>query len=261
MPLAIELAAASAAALGIAQVSTGLRDRFALLTRGRRTALPRHRTLRATLDWSHELLPETERRLLRRLAVFPGGFTIDAAAAVMKDTGFDASAVLDGIANLVAKSWVALDKLGGNARWTLLETIRAYALEKLAENAEADIAAEHHASYFRDLFTPQARGARSSLSDEDLARRVREIDNVRAVLDWSFSSAGDTAIGIDLTAAYVPVWRHLSLMSECRERCERALLGLEPHVTANMRLRMELQIASRLRSSSPWAPQNRQKFS
>jgi predicted ATPase/DNA-binding winged helix-turn-helix (wHTH) protein/Tfp pilus assembly protein PilF len=243
IPLAIEFAAARAAVLSVQGVAAGLRDRFALLTAGRRTALPRHRTLRATLDWSHELLPETERRLLRRLAVFPGGFTIDAAAAVMTDTDFDASAVLDGIGNLVAKSWVALDKSGASARWTLLETIRAYALEKLAEHAEADVAAEHHALYFRDLFTPQARDARSSLSDEDLARHVREIDNVRAVLDWSFSSAGDTAIGVDLTAAYAPVWRHLSLMSECRERCERALLSLEPHGTANMRLRMELQIA------------------
>jgi predicted ATPase/DNA-binding winged helix-turn-helix (wHTH) protein len=243
IPLAIEFAAARAAVLSVEGVAAGLHDRFALLTAGRRTALPRHRTLRATLDWSHELLPQTERRLLRRLAVFPAGFTIDAAAAVMKDTGFDASAVLDGIANLVAKSWVALDKSGGNARWTLLETIRAYALEKLAEHAEAEIAAKHHASYFRDLFAPQARGARSSLSDEDLARRVREIDNVRAALDWSFSPAGDQAIGIDLTVAYSPVWRHLSLMIECREGCERALLGLEPHVTAKMRLRMELQIA------------------
>jgi predicted ATPase/DNA-binding winged helix-turn-helix (wHTH) protein len=243
IPLAIEFAAARAAVLTVQLVAAGLRDRFALLTAGRRTALPRHRTLRATLDWSHELLPDTERRLLRRLAVFPAGFTIDAATAVMTDTGFDASAVLDGIANLIAKSWVALDKSGGNARWALLETIRAYALEKLVEHAETDIAARHHALYFRDLFTPQARGARSSLSDEDLARHVQEIDNVRAALDWSFSSAGDRAIGVDLTAAYAPVWRHLSLMIECRERCERALLSLEPHVTANMRLRMELQIA------------------
>src|SRR5882757_7173414 len=243
IPLAIEFAAARAAVLSVQLVAAGLRDRFALLTAGRRTALPRHRTLRATLDWSHELLPETERRLLRRLAVFPGGFTIDAAAAVMTDTGFDASAVLDGIANLVAKSWVALDKSGAAARWTLLETIRAYALEKLVEHAEADVAAQHQALYFRDLFTPQARGATSSLSDEDLARHVREIDNVRAALDWSFSSAGDQAIGIDLTAAYAPVWPHLSLMIECRERCERALLSLEPHVTANMSLRMQLQIA------------------
>lgn len=242
IPLAIEFAAARAAVLSVQGVAAGLRDRFALLTAGRRTALPRQRTLRATLDWSHELLPETERRLLRRLAVFPGGFTIDAATAVMTDTGLDAPAVLDGIANLVAKSWVALDKSGAAARWTLLETIRAYALEKLAEHAEAAIAAGHHALYFRDLFTPQALRPRSSLSDEDLARCVREIDNVRAALDWSFASAGDAAIGIDLTTAYAPVWRHLSLMRECRERCERALLGLEPGVAANMLLRMELQM-------------------
>jgi predicted ATPase/DNA-binding winged helix-turn-helix (wHTH) protein len=243
IPLAIELAAASAAALGIAQVSAGLRDRFALLTRGRRTALPRQKTLRATLDWSYELLPETERRLLRRLAVFPGGFTVDSAAAVMADAGLDAPMVTDCIANLVTKSLIALDPTPGVTRWYLLETIRAYALEKLVEHAEADVAAQHHALYFRDLFTPQARGAGSSLSDEDLARHVREIDNVRAALDWSFSPAGDQAIGIDLTAAYAPVWRHLSLMIECRERCERALLSLEPHATANMRLRMQLQMA------------------
>jgi predicted ATPase/DNA-binding winged helix-turn-helix (wHTH) protein len=242
IPLAIELAAASAAALGIEQVSAGLRDRFALLTRGRRTALPRQRTLRATLDWSHELLPETEQRLLRRLAVFAGGFTVDSAAAVVADAGLDAAMVTNCIANLVTKSLIALDPTPGVTRWTLLETIRAYALEKLVEHAEADIAAEHHALYFRDLFTPQARGVRSSLSDENLARHVREIDNVRAALDWSFSPAGDPAIGVDLTAAYAPVWRHLSQMSECSERCERALLGLEPHVTANMSLRMELQI-------------------
>jgi predicted ATPase len=213
------------------------------LTGGRRTALPRQRTLRATLDWSHELLPETERRLLRRLAVFPGGFTIDTAAAVMKDTGLDAAAVTDGIANLVTKSLIALDPTPGTARWTLLETIRAYALEKLAEHAEADIAAEHHALYFRDLFTPQARGVRLSLSDEDFVRWIREIDNVRAALDWSFSPAGDQAIGVDLTVAYAPIWTHLLLMNECRERCERALLSLESHAAANTWPRMQLQIA------------------
>ena len=242
IPLAIEFAAASAAALGIAQVSAGLRDRFALLTRGRRTALPRQRTLRATLDWSHELLPETERRLLRRLAVFAGGFTVDSAAAVMADAGLDVAMVTDWIANLVTKSLIALDPTPGVTRWTLLETIRAYAIEKLAESGESDDAQRRHAAFFRDLFALQARGARSSLSDDNLARHVREIDNVRAALDWSFSSAGDQAIGVDLTAAYAPVWRHLSQMSECSERCERALLSLEPHVTANMSLRMELQI-------------------
>ena len=243
IPLAIEFAAARAAVLSVQGVAAGLRDRFALLTAGRRTALPRQRTLRATLDWSHELLPETERWLLRRLAVFPAGFTIDAAAAVMKDTGFDPSAVLDGIANLVAKSWVALDASDAAARWTLLETIRAYALEKLAESGESDDAQRRHAAFFCDLFPPAASGSGSGSPTDDLERHVREINNVRAALDWCFSPAGDQAIGVDLTAAYAPVWRHLSLMIECRERCERALLSLEPDVTANMSLRMQLQMA------------------
>jgi predicted ATPase/DNA-binding winged helix-turn-helix (wHTH) protein/Tfp pilus assembly protein PilF len=243
IPLAIEFAAASAATLGIEHVAVGLRDRFALLTHGRRTALARQRTLRATLDWSHELLPEAERRLLRRLAVFPAGFTLDAAVAVMTDTGLDAAAVTDGIANLVMKSLVAQDKTSDAPRWYLLETIRAYALEKLVEHGESDTAAGRHAVYFRDFVTPLASGARSSLSEEDLARCVVEIDNVRAALDWSFSSIGDPAIGVDLTVAYAPVWQHLLLVKECRERCERALLSLEPHVTANTRPRMQLQLA------------------
>jgi tetratricopeptide (TPR) repeat protein len=160
----------------------------------------------------------------------------------MTDTGFDASAVLDGIANLIAKSWVAPDKSGAAARWTLLETIRAYAIEKLAESGESDDAQRPQAAFFRDLFAPAASGSSSGSSTDDLTRHVREIDNVRAALDWSFSPAGDRAIGVDLTAAYAPVWQHLSLMIECRERCERALLGSEPHVPANMRLRMHMQI-------------------
>jgi predicted ATPase/DNA-binding winged helix-turn-helix (wHTH) protein len=243
IPLAIEFAAARTAVLGVQQVAAGLRDRFALLTAGRRTALPRHRTLRATLDWSHELLPDAERRLLRRLAVFPGGFTIDAATAVMTDTGFDASAVLDGIANLIAKSWVALDKSSAASRWTLLETIRAYALERLVEHAEADVAARHHAVYFRDLFAPPALSSDSGSSTDDLARHVREIDNVRAALDWSFSPTGDRALGIDLTVAYAWVWLDLALMAECRDRCEQALRSFEPEAGTKTQPYMQLQIA------------------
>ncbi len=241
IPLALEFAAARAAWLGIRQVAMGLHDRFALLTAGRRTALPRHRTLRAALDWSHELLPEAERRLLRRLAIFPAGFTADAAAAVMKDTGLDAAAVTDGIANLVAKSLVTLDKADPGSRWYLLETIRAYALDKLVEHGEVETAARHHAEYFRDLFA-QA-GTRSRLLNDDLPRRRREIDNVRAALDWSFSSTGEDALGIDLTVAYTPVWLHLSLIGECRARCERALLACEPDRTSSIGQQMELQIA------------------
>ena len=242
IPLAIEFAAASAATLGIEQVAMGLSDRFAMLTHGRRTALARHRTLRATLDWSHDLLPEAERRLFRCLAIFPAGFTVEAAAAVMTDSGRDAAAVTDGIASLVMKSLVAQDKTTDAPRWYLLETIRAYALEKLAEHHEADAAAGRHARHFRDVLVPVS-GVIPRSSDEALMRGVQEIDNVRAALDWCFSPTGEPAIGVALTVAYVPVWRYLMLMSECRERCERALRALEPCVTENMRPRMQLQIA------------------
>jgi non-specific serine/threonine protein kinase len=149
IPLAIEFAAARAATLGLRQVVSRLDDRFSLLTSGRRTALPRHQTLRATLDWSYELLPEQERRLLRRLAFFPAGFTLEAATAVMSDA---APAVVEGIANLVEKSLVMLDGSATIPRWRLLETTRAYALEKLAESGEAEQAARCHAEFFPDLF-------------------------------------------------------------------------------------------------------------
>jgi predicted ATPase/DNA-binding winged helix-turn-helix (wHTH) protein len=242
IPLAIEFAAARAAVLGIQQVASGLRDRFALLTGGRRTALPRHRTLRATLDWSYALLSEAEQVLLRHLAVFPTCFTLDAAVAVTKDTELDASVVMDNIANLVSKSLVTLDKSDAVTRWSLLETIRAYAREKLAEHAETASTARYHAGYFRDRFALPALGARPRLSNDDLTRRVREIDNIRTALDWCFSADGDVTIGVHLTAAYASVWLHLSLIGECRDRCERAL-SYDSQPEWDVRLQMELQIA------------------
>ena len=242
IPLAIEFAAARAATLGIQPVAARLDDRFALLTGGRRTALPRHRTLRATLDWSFELLPSAERLLLRRLAVFAGGFPLAAAVAVMGHTDAAMPSVLHGLASLVNKSLVVFDASAPTDRWRLLETIRAYALEKLIESGEADDARRRHAAYFRDLFTPEG-GVETRLSGEDLALRLQEIDNVRAALDWSFSPSGDAEIGRDLTAAYGPVWLHLSLVAECRERCERALLDLKSDESSNPRRQMRLHTA------------------
>jgi predicted ATPase/DNA-binding winged helix-turn-helix (wHTH) protein len=242
IPLAIEFAAASAATLGIASVAVGLRDRFALLTRGHRTALARQRTLRATLDWSHELLPEAEQQLFRRLAVFHGGFTLDAAAAVVADTGLDAAAVMYGVANLVAKSLVVVGGIEGATRWHLLETIKAYAAEKLVKHDELETVARHQAWYFRNLFTHRESDSNVRLLDDDWTRRVREIDNVRAALDWSFSPRGDSAVGIDLTVAYTPVWLNLSLTGEYRDRCERALRELEGSPAPDVRVRMWLQI-------------------
>ena len=223
IPLAIEFAAARAAMLGPELVLSRLDERFGLLIGGRRTALPRHQTLRATLDWSYELLPEPERCLLRRLAVFAAGFTFEAANAVMSGNGHGASALLDQIANLVAKSLVSVDGSAPTRRWWLLETIRAYALEKLAESGETEQAARRCAEYFRDLVRPAMHGSRVQPTADDMARYEREIGNVRASLDWCFSAVGDTAIGVVLTAAYAPVWLGLSFVVECRERLKHAL--------------------------------------
>jgi predicted ATPase/DNA-binding winged helix-turn-helix (wHTH) protein len=242
IPLAIEFAAAHASTFGIQPLVARLHDRFALLTGGRRTAMPQHRTLRAVLDWSYELLSEGEQHLLRHLAMFSGGFTVDSAAAVVNDGVLDQSSVMEGISNLVAKSLVALDR-DVSSRWYLLETIQTYGLEELTRHGETDCAARRHAGYFRDLFMPPSSSLNMRLSDTDLISRIREIDNVRAALDWSFSPVGDMDIGRDLTAAYVLVWLHRELSNECRERCEHALLDLQPDGRQNMWRRMLLQIA------------------
>jgi predicted ATPase/DNA-binding winged helix-turn-helix (wHTH) protein len=243
IPLAIEFAAARAAILGPELVLSRLDERFALLTGGRRTALPRHQTLRATLDWSYELLPESERCLLRRLGIFAAGFTLEAANAVMSGQGCTPAVILELIANLVAKSLVALDGAAPVGRWRLLETIREYALEVLAENGETEQAARSCAEFYRDLVLPAMHGSQVQPSAKDMARYGREIDNVRAALDWSFSSVGDAATGVVLTAAYAPVWLDLSLVGECRERIERALDGLTRESNVNAPLAVQLHVA------------------
>ncbi len=239
IPLAIEFAATRAAALGLEQVASRLDDRLTLLTGGRRTALPRHRTLRAMLDWSYELLPEAEQGLFRRLAVFPGGFTLEAAAAVAGDS--TAPAVAESMANLVAKSLVMRDGSVPAGRWRLLETIRAYGLGRLAESGDAEQITRRCAAFFRDLFVRAAPGSSREAATADLAQYAREIDNVRAAIDWCFSPSGDSGIGVALTAAYAPVWLNLSLTAELRDRAEYALERADANLSA--RTQMELQIA------------------
>ena len=242
VPLALELAAARVDTIGVAQLAALLDDRFAVLTSGRRTALPRQQTLRATIDWSYNLLSETEQLLLRHLAVFPAGFTVDAAAAVIKHTIPEPLAVEEGIANLIAKSLIAL-RSETDSRWYLLETIRSYALEKLIERGEHSAAAQGHAEYFRDFLTSTVADFRLQVTAKDLIRCGREIDNVRAALDWCFSPSGEVSIGIDLTVAYAPVWLNLSLVVECRERCEHALRRLDANQRSNARLQMRVKVA------------------
>ena len=238
LPLAIELAAARVDAFGVKGLAARLDDRFAVLTKGRRTALPRHQTLRAAVDWSYDVLPEIEQVVFRRLAVFRGGFTMEGAAAVAVDERIEAADVIEAIANLAEKSLVTTDISGDITYHRLLDTTRSYALDKLEGSGEAEQAARRHAEYLRDLIAPAVPGSQLQPAAGDMARYTREIDNVRAALDWAFSSVGDVSIGVILTAAYVPV-----LIAECTERTERALDSLKPDLNLSARLRMQLRIA------------------
>ncbi len=242
VPLAIEFASACAATIGLQEIAARLDDRFGLLTAGRRTAPPRQQTLAATLEWSYQLLPMWERRLLRHLAVFRGGFTIDAAIAVASGSGADSLDVLRGIRNLVAKSLVATEG-SPVSRWRLLETTREYADRELEAQGETDEALRRHAQYFRDLTVRAASESSRSGFLSIVVQHSREIDNVRAALEWSFSPVGDTAIGIALAARYAPVWLYLSLLPETKEQVERALASLGPDPEALQLIRMKLQFA------------------
>jgi predicted ATPase len=257
IPLAIEFAAARAATLGVFEVAGRLNDRFALLTKGRRTALPRHQTLQAALDWSYELLAEPERRLLRRLAVFAGGFTLEAATAVVSEDEYGASSVVEGISNLAAKSLLALDRSARTGRWRLLETTRAYALEKLGESGERERAARRHAEFFGDYFASIEESSKIEAAAEDIVRYREEIDNVRAALDWSFSLGGDPAVGVGLTTAYAWVWLQLSLYFECGERAGQALDRLETGSDLDVSRRLQLLLALAMSLTSTMGPVER----
>lgn len=238
IPLAIEFAAARAATLDLRSVLAGLAARFDLLTRGRRTALPQHQTLRAALDWSYNLLTPGEKELFRALGVFRSGFSLEAAVAVAGGAR-NPSAVMDCIANLVEKSLLGFDGPAGSNRWRFLETTRAYAFEELTESEQAGPTVRRHAEFFRELIVPTSG---IQLTSEQVARFGREIDNVRAALDWAFSPEGDAATGIVLSAAYVPIWLNLMLMVECTDRVERALEMLKPELNISVSLRAQLHV-------------------
>jgi predicted ATPase/DNA-binding winged helix-turn-helix (wHTH) protein len=236
IPLAIEFAAAGAAVLGLSEVHSRLDDRFALLISGRRTALAKHRTLRATLDWSYELLSVPERRLVQRLAIFAAAFSLEAAIAVAGGGEAAITDISDGIANLVAKSLVTADAAGAAGRFRLLETTRAYAFEKLAEAGELPRVCRRHADYYRELLE-RIEGER-----EAKPASLVDLANVRAALEWCFGADGDSGIGVRLAAAAVPVFLAMSLLPECLRWSERALPALDD-ATSGGRAEMQLQAA------------------
>ena len=243
IPLAIELAAARVESFGVRGLATHLDDRFRVLTSGRRSGPPRHRTLRAALDWSYDVLSEPERAVLRRLGIFMGGFTLDAACAVVADPGLLRGDVIDAVAELVEKSLAVVETTETEPRLRLLETTRAYALERLAESGERKAVAHRHAEYYRNLFARAEGEAGARPADEWLADYAREIDNLRAALDWAFSPGGDGSIGVALTTAAVALWMRLSLPEECRGRAERALAALGAGASRDARREMKLHVA------------------
>ena len=188
IPLAIEFAATRVATLGLQYVASHLEDRFGLLTSGRRTALPKHQTLRAALDWSYELLPETEQWLLRRLAIFDAGFTLEAVTAVLSGAGYPESSVPDGIARLVEKSFLMLNRSPSSGQWVLPETIRAYALEKLVESGEAEATVRRHPTFARNL-RGSVGDSRSQPFIPDIAQRVVQPDASERYPKHRFASA------------------------------------------------------------------------
>jgi predicted ATPase/class 3 adenylate cyclase len=205
IPLAIELAAARVRMLAPEQIARALSDRFHLLTGGARTVMPRHQTLEASIEWSHELLSEGERMLLRRLSVFAGGWTLDAAEAVCSGEGIDRYDVLDLLTGLVDNSLVTTDEQGLETRYRLLETVRQYATARLADAGEVDDLRDRHLAYHLALAQaaePQVLGA--GRDDPVLHSLAAELPNLRAALERAAMTAPDA--GLRLADALTLFW-------------------------------------------------------
>lgn len=224
IPLALELAAARVSALGLNGVLTGLDNRFKLLTAGRRTALARHRTLQSTVDWSFNLLRGEEQDLFRRLAVFPSEFTTEGAHCVAAPNQ-ESWQVVDALGELAAKSLLSVDVQSPVARYRMLETIRFYALEKLAASNEVNAVVERHASFTAASAENAEIDWRTMPTEEWLRTHSAGLDDVRAALDWAFSKTGNVQTGIRILAHSVPFWVQYSQHHEGQLRLSKALQG------------------------------------
>jgi predicted ATPase/class 3 adenylate cyclase len=213
IPLAIELAAARIRGLGVEQITSRLDDRFRLLTGGSRTALPRQRTLQATIDWSYKLLSEEERVLLRRLSVFAGGWTLEAAEQVCGSGGIESEQILDLLLRLVDKSLVVPETQEAELRYKMLETIRQYAQEKLDEASESSLARDRHLAFFRAFAGQAEPHLRSKQQLLWLDRLETEHDNIRAALGWAQDS-GAIAAGLHLATDLKMFWLYRAYLLE-----------------------------------------------
>lgn len=224
IPLAIELSTARMGTLAVEQVAERLEDSLGLLTGGDRTVEPRHRTLRATLDWSYGLLSGPEKALFRRLSVFAGGFTLEAAEAVGAG-GIEQGEVLDPLSRLVDKSIVAVEATGEDGlRYGMLEPARQYGRERLAESGEADAVRRRHASWCFRLAQKIEPWLREGWQETWLVRLERECGNLRAALDWALEN-GETHLVLWFGGALAEFWYMSGDLSESRRWLEAALAG------------------------------------
>ncbi len=226
IPLAIELAASRVKLLSPRQLSKLLDERFRVLTGGSRDVLPRHQTLRALFDWSHDLLDQRERALFRRLGIFMNGFAMEGALAVGRGDDLDEVDVFDVLASLVDKSLVQAEPKGDSLRYGLLESTRAYALEKLEEAGEAESAAQRHLYYLRSYFAElHARAERTARRSEIYEAFGVELEDARAALDGALMR-GDVRDGAALLAAIGDAWTSVGLDAEGIARIEGYLAAL-----------------------------------
>ena len=236
IPLAIELAAARVQVLSVEQIESRLGDRFLLLTGGGRTRLPRQQTLRAVMDWSYQLLSGKEQMMLRRLSVFAGSWTLEAAEAVCGTEGVEPLEVLDLITQLALKSLVLVEDHGGDTRYRFLETVRQYGLDMLSKSGDLVEMRRQHRDVFLDmaeLAKPELRGANQRVW---LDRLDADHDNLRAALEWSRQS-GEAEEGLRLAGALVRFWSIRGYFTEGRERLASVLSLVE--ATAETTVRAE----------------------
>jgi predicted ATPase/DNA-binding winged helix-turn-helix (wHTH) protein len=243
IPLAIELAAGQVAALGLKSTVSRLVSRLELLNLSHRTAVARHRTLKATLDWSYNLLSDGERIVLRRIAPFVGHFTLEGARYVAGELDVGTGEIFDAIAGLVEKSLIATRIDETQAQYRLLDTTRAYALEKLEEHAELDVISVRHAIYVAEFLESQREMMLALPRARRTAAYSDQLSNIRTALEWSFGPHGDDEIATRLAAASAQVFLELSLFIECQAWAERAIARLG---TRNQNSRRAMEIYASL---------------
>jgi predicted ATPase len=250
IPLALELAAARAVALGVEAVHRRLDNRMVMLAGGYRTALPRHQTLRATFDWSFKLLDAVSRMLFRRLAMFSGLFTLEAMCAVVCDDDLPVSAVIDSIGELVAKSMVNVEFSGPVARYRLPESTRAYATDRLEAEGETQLIASRNARYLASQFKPGVGGAAFTRFDS-ASDLEQTLEDARNATDWAFSDEGDARLGIELTSTLVDALLNCCMIEEVGRRAARAVQAIDSLPPAAVDATSEMQIRAALASVLP----------